>query len=181
VDKLWPTIFAVLLVLAAFALIWVGWRNRQRRQAETLPLPEVPELAAAQLSVPGQYVSTTNEGDWLDRIAVHSLGLRTPAELSLHPEGILLARRGAPDLFIAHESYDGVRLESGMAGKFVEKDGLVVLSWKLGEQTLDTGFRTQRAADRSPLFLGLQKLAPQDPAETPTLEAQELDSTEKDG
>ena len=38
-------------------------------------------LAAAE----GQYVATTTAGDWLDRIAVHGLGIRTNAELSVHP------------------------------------------------------------------------------------------------
>ncbi|WP_394937822.1 hypothetical protein [Psychromicrobium sp. YIM B11713] len=172
-DKLGPTIFAGVLVLAIFALIWLGWRNRQRRQADTLPLPEVPELSEPALSVQGQYVATTTEGDWLDRIAVHSLGLRTRAILSIHREGILLERSGAPDLFIAKEHYEGVRLESGMAGKFVEKDGLLVLSWRLGEQVLDTGFRTRKAADRSILLTGLQ--------EAPTQEFNSFNSTEKDG
>ncbi len=35
-----------------------------------------------------------------------------------------------------------------MAGKFVEKDGLLVLTWILGTHELDTGFRTRRAADK---------------------------------
>ena len=45
-----------------------------------------------------------------------------------------------------------------MAGKFVEKDGLLVLSWMLGSHELDTGFRTRRANDRHLLFNALQNL-----------------------
>ena len=36
-----------------------------------------------------------------------------------------------------------------MAGKFVEKDGLLVLSWMLGGHELDTGFRTRHADDKN--------------------------------
>ena len=36
-----------------------------------------------------------------------------------------------------------------MAGKFVEKDGLLVLSWTLRSRELDTGFRTRRADDKN--------------------------------
>ncbi|NYE94340.1 hypothetical protein FHU41_000561 [Psychromicrobium silvestre] len=185
-DKVFPTIFAIILVLGVFTLIWWGWRNRQRRQADTQPLPEVPELTEPLADVEGQYVATTSEGDWLDRIAVHSLGLRTRSRLSVHPEGILFSRSGAPDLFIAKEQYDDVRLESGMAGKFVEKDGLLVLSWRLGEQALDTGFRTQKAAERTPLFELLRSITPHH--ESHSTESNNADfhktdfhSTEKDG
>jgi hypothetical protein len=45
-----------------------------------------------------------------------------------------------------------------MAGKFVEKDGLLVLSWMLGTRELDSGFRTRRAEDKPTLFKALQDL-----------------------
>ncbi len=45
-----------------------------------------------------------------------------------------------------------------MAGKFVEKDGLLVLSWMLGTRELDTGFRTRNAADKTLLLNALQDL-----------------------
>lgn len=37
-----------------------------------------------------------------------------------------------------------------MAGKFVEKDGLLVLRWKLGTHELDTGFRTAARRTKPP-------------------------------
>ena len=56
-----------------------------------------------------------------------------------------------------------------MAGKFVEKDGLLVLSWMLGSHELDTGFRTRRAEDKTVLLNALQDLisaAPQADADS---------------
>jgi len=163
-DKL--PFFLIMLALAVgiFALLAVGWRNRLRRQADVDPLPEIPGALGAALAVAdGQYVASTTAGDWLDRIAVHNLGIRTNAELSVHPEGVLFDRSGAAPVFIPAASLTGVRQESGMAGKFVEKDGLLVLSWMLGTRELDSGFRTRHAEDKTKLLNALQDLIPAAP------------------
>jgi hypothetical protein len=47
-----------------------------------------------------------------------------------------------------------------MAGKFVEKDGLAVLTWSLGGTLVDTGFRTRRAEDKARLVAAVQAVAP---------------------
>ncbi|KUM32966.1 PH-like domain-containing protein [Arthrobacter sp. EPSL27] len=157
-------ILTLVLIAVALVLIWLGWRNRLRRQSDVEPLPEMPaELGAALAVADGQYVATTTAGDWLDRIAVHNLGIRTNAELSVHPEGVLFDRSGAGPVFIPAASLTGVRQESGMAGKFVEKDGLLVLSWMLGSRELDSGFRTRHAGDKATLLTALQDLIPAAP------------------
>jgi hypothetical protein len=169
-DRLLPGLLMLALAAAVIALLAVGWRNRLRRQADVEPLPEVPaDLGAALASADGQYVATTTAGDWLDRIAVHNLGIRTNAELSVHPQGVLFERSGAGPVFIPAGRLTGVRQESGMAGKFVEKDGLLVLSWMLGSRELDSGFRTRRADDKTTLQTALQELisaAPQADADS---------------
>jgi len=163
-------LFTLVLIGAALALIWFGWRNRLRRQADVETLPAVPaELGGPLASADGQYVASTTAGDWLDRIAVQQLGIRTNAALSVHPEGVLFDRSGAGPVFIPAARLTGVRQESGMAGKFVEKDGLLVLSWMLGSRELDTGFRTRRAEDKDLLLATLQDLisaAPQAEADS---------------
>ncbi|WP_041684617.1 PH-like domain-containing protein [Renibacterium salmoninarum] len=165
-DKLGPVLFAVALVLAIFVLMAIGWRNRKRNQAGFPDLPEIPTLSEPNFAVAGQYVSTTRAGDWLDRIAVHGLGVRSAAQIEIFPEGVLISRSGAGDLFLAREQIQEVRTESGMAGKFVEKDGLVVLTWQWGEILLDSGFRTRRAEDRTPLLAALQKFTQTTPENT---------------
>lgn len=169
-DKILPGLLVLSAIVIAFALLAAGWRNRLRRQSDVERLPEVPaQLSPAAVVVDGQYVATTTAGDWLDRIAVQGLGIRSNAELSIHAEGVLFDRPGAAPVFIPRAALEGSRQDNGMAGKFVEKDGLVVVSWKLGGRELDTGFRTRHAADKQPLLDALQELisaAPQADADS---------------
>lgn len=158
-DKTLPLVVTLAIIVLLFALIGAGWRNRLRRQRHVAPLPPVPaETGPALATVGGQYVVTTTTGDWLDRIAVHGLGIRTNATLRVFPDGVVLDRSGAQSLYIGRDRLVDVSTTSGMAGKFVEKDGLVVLSWRLGELAVDTGFRTRSAADRAPLVTALNTL-----------------------
>ncbi|GHD02001.1 PH-like domain-containing protein [Zhihengliuella salsuginis] len=143
---------AVLLTLAVcvvlVGLVALGWRHRLRRQGHVPAPAAVPAgLSEPHVSVDGQYVSTTTAGDWLDRIAVHSLGFKANAVLTVHPEGALYARDGAPDVFVPVADLTSVRRESGMAGKFVERDGLIVAEWRLGGLAVDTGFRPRFGDD----------------------------------
>ncbi|GAA4372483.1 hypothetical protein [Paeniglutamicibacter cryotolerans] len=131
----------VAAVLVFIALIGLGWRNRLRRQSGIAPLPQAPADLPPSRSFEGQYVCTTTADDWLDRIAVHSLGLRTNAGVRVFAAGVLIERDGAAPVFIAADALRGVGRSSGMAGKFVEKDGLLVLTWMLGDKAVDTGFR----------------------------------------
>jgi hypothetical protein len=164
-DKILPGLAMLAVVAVVFVLLGIGWRNRLRRQADVEQLPEVPAAPGEPAAVAeGQYVATTTAGDWLDRIAVHGLGIRTNATLAVYPHGVLYERAGAPALYIPAASLTGVRQDSGMAGKFVEKDGLLVLAWMLGAHELDTGFRTRRAADKDVLYQALQELISSAPA-----------------
>ncbi|NHW46159.1 hypothetical protein HAV21_04540 [Paenarthrobacter sp. MSM-2-10-13] len=163
-------LITVPLIVIVLAMIWLGWRNRLRRQADVERLPEVPkQLTPATVVADGQYVATTTAGDWLDRIAVQGLGIRTNAELSIHTEGVLFDRAGAAPVFIPRSALVDSRETNGMAGKFVEKDGLLVINWKLGSRELDTGFRSRHAADKQLLLEALQELisaAPQAEADS---------------
>lgn len=159
----------VAIIAVVLAMMGIGWRNRLRRQADVEPLPPVPaEPGVPSAEAEGQYVASTTAGDWLDRIAVHNLGIRTNAVLSVYPHGVLLDRSGAPAVYIPADNLTAVRQESGMAGKFVEKDGLLVLTWDLGTHTLDTGFRTRRAADKDALYDSLQQLIAAAPQADPS-------------
>lgn len=160
-ERILPGILVLLIVVVVFALMFRGWRNKLKSQAALAELPAIPEdLGVATISVPGQYVVTTSAGDWLDRMAVHGLGIRTPATVNVHPDGVVIERRGAQDLFIARDSLIEVETRAGMAGKFVEKDGLVVIGWRLADTEVDTGFRTTEAGAKLPLIEALQALLP---------------------
>ncbi|MHC6592625.1 PH-like domain-containing protein [Arthrobacter sp. C152] len=164
-TKLLSAVITAAIIAVVLAMMWIGWRNRLRRQSDVEQLPQVPAAPGEPTAVAeGQYVATTTGGDWLDRIAVHGLGIRTNATLAVYPHGVIYDRSGAAALYIPAASLTGVRQDSGMAGKFVEKDGLLVLAWTLGAHALDTGFRTRRAADKDVLYQALQELISSAPA-----------------
>ncbi|WP_449372942.1 PH-like domain-containing protein [Arthrobacter psychrolactophilus] len=157
------TLSAGVPLLIIFALMAWGWRNKLKRQGSLASLPLAPaELGEPLISVPGQYVVTTTAGDWLDRVAVHSLGIRTPGVVHVHDGGVVIERKGAQDIFIAQHALTQVDTQAGMAGKFVERDGLVVISWNLDDTEVDTGFRTTEAGAKRPLIEALQALLPND-------------------
>lgn len=161
------SLVAIVLLVGLMAL---GWRNRLKRQQGVQVPPNAPEDPGAPLyAAEGQYVVTTTGGDWLDRVTAHGLGNKATATAAVYPHGLLFDRSGDTEVYIARKNLTGVRLERGMAGKFVEKDGLVVVSWTMDSQTFDTGFRTRYAADKTQLLAAISALIEDaDPLNNPT-------------
>jgi len=156
-----PVAVGIWIVLAAalLAVMWFGWRGRSRRSRALVPaLPARPDDAtlgeARTQPVDAVYVSSTTAGDWLDRVASHDLGFRSNATVRVFAGGVVVEREGAEDVFVPAADVVEAKTAPGMAGKFVGKDGLVVVTWRLtapgadGPVTLDTGLRTRHAADR---------------------------------
>lgn len=152
-----------VLLLAVFGgLCWLMWRGYQKRAARQADLPapatEAPSLSAEGESVEGVYASTTTHGDWLDRIAAHGLGVRSNARVAVTGEGVFFAREAAPDLFVPAADVVGAELAPGIAGKVTGGEGVVLVTWRLGEHTLDTGFHPRAKADRERLVEAVNAL-----------------------
>ncbi|MDO4898682.1 MAG: hypothetical protein Q3965_05165 [Rothia sp. (in: high G+C Gram-positive bacteria)] len=163
-EKLLPTLLLALLCLLIFWLMRAGWVSRQKRQEGTgdlTPVPERYENAESSLAVPGTYVATTVMGDWLDRIATNTLGVKANGTFFIFEDAAVIARDGAEDIWIPASEIIAVRTEAGMTGKFVEKNGLIIVSWNLNSTKVDTGFRTRFAADKASLVTALSLIAPQ--------------------
>ena len=147
----------LLLVPLAWAAMLAGWRGRARRQAGEFPaLPSPPAAPGEPLlgePVEVTYVSTTAEGDWLDRVVPHGLGHRGVALASVTTAALELRRRGEQDLVVPASQLLGVRLDRGIAGKVVSEGGLVVVTWQWGARRVDTGVRTRRRED-TPVLVG---------------------------
>lgn len=155
------TVVCVAGAALIFFLLWRGWRAKVERQSALATPPVPPEHVAAEdisAEFEGMYVSTTPAGERYERIAAHGLGLRTTARLFVARQGVIISRDGAEDLLIPRESLASARAEAGMVGKFVERDGLVVITWDLGGTLVDTGFRTRYAGDRRALLSALENM-----------------------
>ncbi|MCX0278054.1 transporter [Nocardia zapadnayensis] len=159
-DRLIPALIVVAVVIVLFALVWWGWCSRQRSQSAQFPAPPRPVegMPVRTEPVAGMYVATTLSEQPLERVAAHGLGLRTSAFLSVADDGVIIDRDGVDDLLIPAAAITGITTASGMIGKFVEKDGLIVITWRLGDTPVDTGFRTRTAADRTPTIDHIRQL-----------------------
>lgn len=162
----WPLrILLVLVMVAVIALVLLGmragWRRRGRGQADIAEPPLPPSVLADVTSgpAPGVFLGSTTHADWLDRIVVHDLGVRSRATAEVAPSGIALRREGARDVFIPAESVRAAGMARGIAGKAYERDGVLVVTWDLGGRLVDTGFRADVAEEQRELrdaILGLE-------------------------
>jgi hypothetical protein len=129
-------------IVALYLLMLRGWRNRQRRQAFLPAPPAAPQDATTVVgSVPGLFVGTTFAGDWLDRVAVHGLCDRATADLSLSTAGVVIDRDGAPTIYLPYDAIAAAQLGDRLAGKVMGKDGLLLVTWRLGDRLLTSAFR----------------------------------------
>lgn len=157
----WPerlALIAVFVGLIGLALWGMrrGWLARQRRQSD-IPAPMDAPGSDWQLgtAVEGLFAGTGIQGDWMDRIAVHDLGIRSRGRLSFGPEGIWIERDGARSLAIPTSSIVAIRADRGVAGTVRAKDSMVVITWHLGDRVLDTGFRADESTDHTLVLDGL--------------------------
>ncbi|MEU0404359.1 hypothetical protein ABZ318_29870 [Streptomyces sp. NPDC006197] len=143
---------AGLLLFVAFVywLMRQGWKWRGSLQSDLPALPTAPESAGeATLTLSGRYHGSTTAGQWLDRIVAHGLGTRSRAELTLTDAGIEVVRPGANDFFVPAAALRGARLDKGIAGKVLTEGGLLIITWEHGGKLLDSGFRSDRAAEHT--------------------------------
>ncbi|MBO9567632.1 MAG: hypothetical protein J7503_02310 [Cellulomonas iranensis] len=151
------TLLAALAVLGLWGMRR-GWRSRARRTAALVPsLPVLPDAPGAPVTdaIEAVYVSSTRAGDWLDRVVAHDLGVRSPARVRVHADGVAVTRTGARDLWVPAAALTAVGTTSGQAGKFVGRDGLVVLTWVPDPTTgtaLDTALHVRHDAERGTLL-----------------------------
>ncbi|WP_018570197.1 hypothetical protein [Streptomyces sp. PsTaAH-124] len=139
-----------LFVALVYWLMREGWKWRGTLQSDLPALPDAPEHPGeARLTMTGRYHGSTTAGQWLDRIVAHGLGTRSRAELTLTDAGLDVVRPGAHDFFVPAGQLRGARLDKGIAGKVLSEGGLLVVTWEHGGKLLDSGFRSDRAAEHT--------------------------------
>jgi hypothetical protein len=169
-------LWVVALVAVAGLVIYgmrLGWVHRARRQAAWFPeFPQAPDGVSDEqeiLSATGLYVGTTTSGDWQDRIAVGDIGHRAAAVATLRRPGLLLERAGASPLWIPTGCIRDARVDHKLANKVVPGVGLLIVTWQLGDQRLDTGFRGDDRRTHHDWVEAIRALVPAEP----TRESQE--------
>ena len=176
----WPARF--VLVLATVLLIGLalwgmrrGWQNRKARQ-DWIPQPAdaPPTDRALTRPVEGVFLGSSAAGDWMDRIVVFALGVRSRASASCSSDGIWLDRTGARSVFIPAADIVRLRLDRGVASTVRAKDSVIVVTWRLGDATIDTGFRADDTPGHRAVLDGLAAVLGLSPAPT---DLQEQNST----
>ncbi|MGW1781997.1 PH-like domain-containing protein [Streptomyces sp. NPDC002143] len=156
-----------LFVALVYWLMREGWKWRGTLQGDLPELPSAPDdLGPARLSMSGRYHGSTTAGQWLDRIVAHGLGARSRVELTLTDAGLDVVRPGATDFFVPAGALREARLDKGIAGKVLSEGGLLVVTWAHGDKLLDSGFRSDRAAEHNEWVATLNSMI--DKTETPT-------------
>ncbi|MFF3262224.1 hypothetical protein ACFYWO_24015 [Streptomyces sp. NPDC002932] len=141
-----------LAVLVAFVywLMRQGWKWRGSLQSGLSDLATRPDGFAdgeRLLTLTGRYHASTTAGQWLDRIVAHGLGTRSRVELTLTEQGLDVVRPGAADFFVPAADLREARTDKALAGKVLPEGGLLVITWALGDQLIDSGFRSDHSAE----------------------------------
>lgn len=152
---------SAILIAGTIVGIIFGRRNRTKRQQYVAAPPEVPASllqSQPETAAEGTYITTVLGQDLLERVTAHHLGNRSQAQVEVHSQGVVILRSGEPNFFIPVEDITGISTVSGMAGKFVEKDGILAISWSLGDTAVTTGFRTESISAHQELHTQLDTL-----------------------
>lgn len=160
-DRLLPTVIIVLVIVVALSLMAHGWGTRRRRQVGiSRPLPAPDSLGAATLDVNCWYVATTKANEPLERIAVHGLGFPAQVTASVHPEGLVLVVRGRAPFLIEPRALRGCGRATWAIDRVVERDGLVLVGWLLGDDPVDTYLRLPDPSEATAIVAAVQGLTP---------------------
>ncbi|MEV5334412.1 hypothetical protein [Streptomyces werraensis] len=139
-----------LFVALVYWLMREGWKWRGTLQSDLPELHSAPDdPGPATLTMSGRYHGSTTAGQWLDRIVARGLGTRSRAELTLSDAGLDVVRPGADDFFIPADALREARLDKGIAGKVLTEGGLLVITWQHGDRLIDSGFRSDHAAEHT--------------------------------
>ncbi|MFD4573214.1 hypothetical protein ACFWNK_17855 [Streptomyces sp. NPDC058417] len=139
-----------LFVALVYWLMREGWKWRGTLQGDLPELPAAPsEPGPARLTLSGRYHGSTTAGQWLDRIVAHGLGTRSRVELTLTDAGLVVVRPGANDFFVPAAALREAVLGKGIAGKVLTEGGLLLVTWEHGGKLIDSGFRSDHAAEHT--------------------------------
>ncbi len=144
-------------LFSLFAIIaLITWRRRMAAQVLLLEAPVGIESSFAATNC--FYVATTFSERPLERVIAHGLAHRGHARLAVTGPGVEVSRVGEFGFLIPTADLIEVSLGSAVIDRAVEKEGLVVIKWRLGAVELQTHFRFVSSELRSEALEALRPL-----------------------
>lgn len=153
------TILIISITAIIFIAMWMAWRSRARRDADTLGL--VTALTGDVLAHISEinYVATTLASDPLVRVAVPHLRYRGQASLTFRTDGITVEVRGEDSVHLKVDRLVAADSAQVRAGKAYEAGGLVILRWIAADgRTVESSFRPILPADRETFFTSVEAI-----------------------
>jgi len=157
----------IIFTLAVIAIIGLAiWGMRRAwlgkaKKFSHLPAPEstVPANSIAVTDAfESRFAGSTVSGQWLNRITVHALGTPRGVVASVNSDGIFIKDDADFSLWLPKADLTAVRTGRGIAGDVVEPQGMVILTWTLGDQSIDTGLRINRNSDHEEFLKSAREL-----------------------
>lgn len=152
-------VIGTLMVALVFLIAWRVYRSVQRRKQEqqlTIPAP-AQSVGGVELG-DAFYASTVFAISPLSRVWAHRLGGRGKAKIFLSEAGISIERVGEPSLHIPKNDLIALTRASATIDKGVERDGLMVLVWRLGDLEVMTNLRVVSASKRKEYEDAIEKV-----------------------
>ncbi len=146
-DRLLPTLIVVGVIGLSFAGMYFGWRALKKRQSG-IPAPALlpPAGSVPLASLDCLYLNTTRSGRPFDRIAVHGLGLKDRAVVTVSEAGVGLYLKSRGSMFIPAEDLESIDTAAWTIDSGVEPGGLIRVTWRLGTELLDSYLRPDSEA-----------------------------------
>ncbi len=149
-----------VIALALFALFagfaFYSWRRRITKQASLLDAPEF--VHGNEDGFKTFYVATTFGNRPLERIVAHGFAHRGIAYLSLGKHCLVVSRVGEKSFTVPISAISSVSGNSSVIDRAVETNGLLTISWRLGEEIVDSHFRFVNTEHRESMVRELQAL-----------------------
>lgn len=139
--------FLAISLVAVIALtVWQSTKKKRLLQEQQIPSPLQAEGEGKFFAL---YVSTVLEEAPLVRIWAHGLGMRGPSRIGIGTNGISVNRVGETSFLIPVSGIRSIDRTSATIDKAVEKAGLTVIHWSLGDTVVITHFRFPNPVERN--------------------------------
>lgn len=151
----------VMIALGALILIGMawGWRRRSRRDA-ALAAPLGEQTGDEIGSFVGLYVATTEHSAPLNRLAMKHLAFRSKVTVTVTTAGVALALPGEPTVFIDKRNLVAVDRATWTIDRVVERDGLVLIAWRVNEDTIADSYVRLQQSNPQALIAALERVLP---------------------